>query len=274
LDLVVSSCALTTLSRDATEGTRVAAPTCTFDNPNSLEVTIEVQASTVSEGVLRFDLQQVRSTSVSWALFVTGSLAEVDDGTRDVIVPYTITSTENASLSIEGAFTLQWQPQAATTGGPSTTGDGSQGSGSGMMLAAGLGVGLVVAALTMVLVRGRSGRDDGVDFTVDDLDDEFDRVPTPTGADASLDLDTTSSLADLQSSGKELAELPPEASERPGSDLVAEAEGRGIEEDHVADEGSDDGISVDEFGTEWYEDEVGTWWYREAGQDDWSEYHG
>ena len=35
----------------------------------------------------------------------------------------------------------------------------------------------------------------------------------------------------------------------------------------------DDGINVDEFGTEWYEDEVGTWWYREAGQDDWSEYN-
>ena len=35
----------------------------------------------------------------------------------------------------------------------------------------------------------------------------------------------------------------------------------------------DDGINVDEFGTEWYEDEVGTWWYREAGQEDWSEYN-
>ena len=35
----------------------------------------------------------------------------------------------------------------------------------------------------------------------------------------------------------------------------------------------DDGISVDEYGTEWYEDEVGTWWYREEGAEDWSEYH-
>ena len=35
----------------------------------------------------------------------------------------------------------------------------------------------------------------------------------------------------------------------------------------------DDGISVDEHGTEWYEDELGTWWYREEGAEDWSEYH-
>ena len=32
----------------------------------------------------------------------------------------------------------------------------------------------------------------------------------------------------------------------------------------------DDGISVDENGTEWWEDEDGTWWYREEGWEDWA----
>ena len=32
------------------------------------------------------------------------------------------------------------------------------------------------------------------------------------------------------------------------------------------------GITVDEHGTEWYEDEVGVWWFREPGQDDWAEF--
>jgi hypothetical protein len=32
------------------------------------------------------------------------------------------------------------------------------------------------------------------------------------------------------------------------------------------------GISVDEHGTEWYEDEVGVWWYRDKGEEDWSEF--
>ena len=32
----------------------------------------------------------------------------------------------------------------------------------------------------------------------------------------------------------------------------------------------DDGITVDENGTEWWEDEEGTWWYREDGWEDWA----
>ena len=46
-----------------------------------------------------------------------------------------------------------------------------------------------------------------------------------------------------------------------------------IEETHEEEQEADDGISVDEYGTEWYEDEVGTWWYREAGAEDWAEYN-
>ena len=38
-------------------------------------------------------------------------------------------------------------------------------------------------------------------------------------------------------------------------------------------EESSDGITIDENGTEWYEDEVGVWWYREQGMDDWAEFH-
>ena len=46
-----------------------------------------------------------------------------------------------------------------------------------------------------------------------------------------------------------------------------------VDEEYSEYEESDDpGISVDEHGTEWYEDEVGVWWYREEGQEDWSEF--
>jgi hypothetical protein len=31
--------------------------------------------------------------------------------------------------------------------------------------------------------------------------------------------------------------------------------------------------TVDEDGTEWYEDEAGVWWYRNAGEEEWHEYH-
>ena len=74
----------------------------------------------------------------------------------------------------------------------------------------------------------------------------------------------------------------PEVIERPGDALISEISESTeetieepteefVEEEEQAD-GADDGITIDEFGTEWYEDEVGTWWYREAGAEDWSEY--
>ena len=75
----------------------------------------------------------------------------------------------------------------------------------------------------------------------------------------------------------------PEIIERPGDSLISEVtesnadlleEEPEVEEEESTEESEeDDGISVDEYGTEWYEDEVGTWWYREEGAEDWSEYN-
>ena len=64
----------------------------------------------------------------------------------------------------------------------------------------------------------------------------------------------------------------PEIIERPSDSLISEVDD--VEEEAIEEASEeDDGISTDEYGTEWYEDEVGTWWYREAGAEDWSEYN-
>ena len=64
----------------------------------------------------------------------------------------------------------------------------------------------------------------------------------------------------------------PELIERPCDSLISEVDD--VEEEAIEETSEeDDGISTDEYGTEWYEDEVGTWWYREAGAEDWSEYN-
>ena len=36
---------------------------------------------------------------------------------------------------------------------------------------------------------------------------------------------------------------------------------------------NDPGYSVDEDGTEWWEDEQGQWWYRDPNMDDWEEWN-
>jgi len=43
-------------------------------------------------------------------------------------------------------------------------------------------------------------------------------------------------------------------------------------EPEYEDDGEDDGYSVDEDGTEWFEDEEGYWWYRPEGENDWIAY--
>jgi hypothetical protein len=43
-------------------------------------------------------------------------------------------------------------------------------------------------------------------------------------------------------------------------------------EEHDEASEDDSGITVDENGTEWYEDEVGVWWFRDPGEEDWSEF--
>jgi hypothetical protein len=49
-------------------------------------------------------------------------------------------------------------------------------------------------------------------------------------------------------------------------EVEAEGDAEGDEEESTPE---DDGITVDEEGTEWWEDEEGVWWHREDGWEDW-----
>ena len=161
--------------------------------------------------------------------------------------------------------------------------------GIGLFLAIGAAIGGVL------YMRGR----DDLDFVDDDEDDEdyFEQTlsaPDATGRSAGVDLTASKSLDELKSSGKTLHTDAPEGlASSPGigsradafefgataEDAAGEsadesetwneetAEQEAWEEDAAAE---DDGITVDENGTEWWEDEEGTWWYREDGWEDWA----
>ena len=56
---------------------------------------------------------------------------------------------------------------------------------------------------------------------------------------------------------------------------VGRSVGRSGEAESYQDDSYDtteEGYSVDEDGTEWWEDEEGVWWYKEPGDDDWKEW--
>ncbi|MGB1659198.1 MAG: hypothetical protein ACPHHS_01740, partial [Candidatus Poseidoniaceae archaeon] len=138
------------------------------------------------------------------------------------------------------------------------------------------GIGLVVLAVVGFILYRRASADfdDGSFYEEEeDFPEEVDEpVEIPQGKP--LDEFEDKTIRD-----------EPEIIERPSDSLIsevtesadedseseAEAEEEDVEEAEAEEE--DDGISVDEYGTEWYEDEVGQWWYREEGAEDWSEYN-
>ena len=152
-----------------------------------------------------------------------------------------------------------------------------------------VGIGIVIALIAGVVgvLYMRSNMDD--DFFEDDDDEDYYQeamdAPATTPGSKALDLGASKSLDELKSSGKDLHSDAPEglaSSPTLGSsadafefgataeDAIPETE-EGDEEEWAEEEAeADDGITVDEDGTEWWEDEDGVWWYREEGWEDWA----
>ena len=277
LPLEVSDCTTRSFPRDVTVEQNTQ---CTLRNPNAFAVTASFDASAETLGLMRFDLLQGDGDiaangerQVVWSMTTLRDLADEDETAFQAATTYALTTASNASLNYEGSIILEWTLEARTDG--TVEGDASSGSN---VLILGLGAVAVLAGLVVAVVVLRRPEDDE-DFTEDDLDDDYGFA---TAKEEAVDLTTTTSLSDLKATGATVEDLQPEVKERPSDALISEVSG--VETDHdetdhdVAEEvheeaSEDDGINVDEFGTEWYEDEVGTWWYREAGQEDWSEYN-
>lgn len=145
-------------------------------------------------------------------------------------------------------------------------------SSSNVVLFGGIGAAIfALAAVGFILYRKASADFEDESFYEEEdafLEDDDEPVEIPQGKPLDEFEDKTISAE-------------PEIIERPGDSLISEVtesnedipEDEPESEEEVEETEEDDGISVDEFGTEWYEDEVGQWWYREEGAEDWSEYN-
>ena len=130
------------------------------------------------------------------------------------------------------------------------------------------GFGLAVLCLIIfIIIRVR----ENIEWERDDDDEDYDE-------DEGLDLDRTSKPLPVGMAldlieDKNIVDATPEGLE---SELMNEIEeGYEIEDNSVEYEeepNEDSGISVDDDGTEWYEDELGVWWYRDQDMEDWAEW--
>ena len=189
---------------------------------------------------------------------------------------YTTSPDYNSLQPLMTSDTVEW---TASLDVPvdSTNTDGDDKESSNTILYGGIGgILLVLVILGYVMLNRRAGA--GFD------DDEF------YGEDDEFPMEKKEPAPEIPE-GKPLDEFEdktinaePEIIERPGDSLISELSGGDLNEtieEHEEPEPEesiedsveeDDGISVDEYGTEWWEDENGTWWYREEGAEDWSEF--
>ena len=174
---------------------------------------------------------------------------------------------------IEENEVVEPNPQGNNTNQTTVTKDSSSSDNTILILGGIVGV-AVIGLAVFILLRMRNS--DFEDWDEDDLDMEPEieapkRASKPLPVGVALDEFEDKTIID------ETPDRPDFINEfDDGDDYVedlVDTAGEYSEEEYTEYEESDDsGISVDEHGTEWYEDEVGVWWYREEGQEDWSEF--
>jgi len=140
-----------------------------------------------------------------------------------------------------------------------------------VLIVGGLGAFAVAALVVFIVLRIRNS--DLEDWDEDDLDMEpevevKDRASKPLPVGVALDEFEDKTIFDESPDRPDLINEFDAEDEYEESTEESEAE----YEDYEESTEEDSGITVDEHGTEWYEDEVGVWWFRDPGEEDWAEF--
>ena len=269
---------------------------CTITNPNNYSVEISLEPDGWSEwsqyilfeptaGQGDFTLLEFESKNLEIRVDIIQDLR--DNGLFNGLIqidlrqgPADYTSPGDKPLTFEIQWTLigenvvvEPNPQENNTNQTTDTKDSSSSDNTVLILGGVAGV-AVIGLAVFILMRMRNS--DFEDWNEDDLDMEPDieapqRASKPLPVGVALDEFEDKTIVD------ETPDRPDVINEFEDNDdyVIESDESSGEYTEEVNsdyDESDDSGISVDEHGTEWYEDEVGVWWYREEGQDDWSEF--
>lgn len=269
---------------------------CTITNPNNYSVEISLEPDGWSEwsqyilfeptaGQGDFTLLEFESKNLEIRVDIIQDLR--DNGLFNGLIqidlrqgPADYTSPGDKPLTFEIQWTLigenvvvEPNPQENNTNQTTDTKESSS-SDNTVLILGGVGGVAVIGLGVFILMRMRNS--DFEDWNEDDLDMEPDieapqRASKPLPVGVALDEFEDKTIVD------ETPDRPDVINEFEDNDdyVIESDESSGEYTEEVNsdyDESDDSGISVDEHGTEWYEDEVGVWWYREEGQDDWSEF--
>ena len=268
---------------------------CVISNPNNYTIDVSLEADGWSQwddfilfeptaGQSEFTLADSETNSIEIRVEILQNLS--DNGLLSGLIqidlrqgPTDYTSPGDKPLTFEVQWTLKGEDPVIVP--PSDDNNSNQtqntptdsSSGNTMMIVAGLGGVAVLGLVIFIVLRIRNSDMD--DWEEDDLDfepevEDSGRVSKPLPVGVALDEFEDKTIVD------DSPDRPDIISDFDEEDEYEEYEEGQSEEDaetHYEDDSEDDsGITVDEHGTEWYEDEIGVWWFRDPGEEDWSEF--
>jgi len=268
---------------------------CTIFNPNNYTIDVSLEADGWSQwdsfilfepssGQSEFTLVDSESRTIDIRVEILQNLSEngLSNGLIQIDLrqgPSEYTSPGDKPLTFEIQWTLKGEdPVVAPPSGDSNTNQTTSApddssSGNTMLITGGI-IGVAVLGLVIFIVL-RIRNSDLDDWEEEDLDfepevEESGRISKPLPVGVALDEFEDKTIVD------DSPDRPDVISEFDEEEAYEEYEEEEYQEDTDAEyeEASDEdsGITVDENGTEWYEDEVGVWWFRDPGEEDWSEY--
>jgi len=268
---------------------------CTIFNPNNYTIDVSLEADGWSQwdsfilfepssGQSEFNLTDSESTTIEIRVEILQNLSEngLSNGLIQIDLrqgPSEYTSPGDKPLTFEIQWTLKGEdpvvapPSEDNNTNQTTSAPDDSSSGNTMLITGGI-IGVAVLGLVIFIVL-RIRNSDLDDWEEEDLDfepevEESGRISKPLPVGVALDEFEDKTIVD------DSPDRPDVISEFDEEEAYEEYEEEEYQEDTDAEyeEASDEdsGITVDENGTEWYEDEVGVWWFRDPGEEDWSEY--
>ena len=260
---------------------------CSITNPNNYSIDVSLEADGWSDwpsqiefnplpGQSEFSLTAGASSTIEIRVDILQNLSELGLNYGNIELelrqgPKDYMSPGDRPLTIDIAWTLLGQDPVVNSGDEDNkTKDEvkSDDTSSNTLLYVGGASGVAVLLLVVFIVL-RIRNNDVDEWNEEDLDLEpevvSDKISKPLPVGVALD-DFSDKRIEAETPDK-----PDFIADFEDDDYVEQMEG-GFDEQAEDSTDSDSEISVDENGTEWYEDEVGAWWYRDQGEEDWSEF--
>lgn len=277
---------------------------CTITNTNNYSIQVSLEPDGWSQwldfitfepspGQAEFVLTDGASSVIEIRIEVLQNLSEnaLTNGLIQIDIrqgPLDYTSPGDKPLTFDIQWTLIGEDPVVNPGPDDNNDDKNTvsddtSSGNNMMIFGGVGALAVVGLVVFIVLRIRNSDLDEWGEEDLDMDPEMktDRVSKPLPVGVALDefedktiVDETPDRPDFISDfddDDDYVETLESGDDEFEAEEVEETEEE-YQEEYTEESEDDSGITVDENGTEWYEDEVGVWWFRDPGEEDWAEF--